>query len=141
MEVLILLATAFGMFLFVLFVSAILEAVVEFAFGIPADYVPWLTKNKGWMTPAVAVIIATVAAFTYRLDILYIYGQFIDAITMEISGVKLDLGISQTWYGIAATGLLISRGSNWLHEFFKRFFKFDARLKDWSVFGEPEPKS
>jgi hypothetical protein len=141
MEVLILLATAFGMMLFVLFVSAILEAVVEFAFGIPADYVPWLTKNKGWMTPLVAVIIAMVASFIYRLDILFIYGQFIDAITMEIAGVHLDLGIVRTWYGIATTGMIIARGSSWVHEFFKRFFKFDARLKDWSAFGEPEPKS
>ena len=134
-----LLVMAFGSFIFVLFFSAILEAVVEFIFGIPADYSPWLTKNKGWMIPIVTIAVAITGAFIYKLDLFYIYGQFIEGIMFEIAGQRVVLGIASGPLGIVLTGILLARGSNFVHEIYKKYLRLDVYLKKWEVFGEPKP--
>lgn len=141
MEVLQILAMAFGLGVFVIFFSAIVEAVVEYLFGIPADYVPWLTRNKGWMIPVVSIGIGILGAFQFRLDLFYIYGQFLEGALAEISGTLIAMHIKITTLGIILTGILLARGSNFVHEIFKRWFKLDTALKNWAVFGEPGPKN
>lgn len=140
MTVLLLLVASFGMALFVIFFSAVLEAVVEYVFGIPSDYVPWLAKNKAWMIPLVAIALGVVGAFIFQIDLFYIYGQFIEGVMTEITGTSIAMNIYLTPFGIVLTGVWLARGSNFVHEFFKKHFNLETALKKWSVWGEPKPK-
>ena len=133
------LVMAFISAMFILFLSAILESILEYAIGIPADYVPWLAKNKGWIIPLTGAGAGVLGAFIYQLDMLYTFGQFLDGVALElVPEAAISLGITVTVFGKIATGLLISRGSHAVHETIKKWFNLSNILEKWEVFGEPE---
>lgn len=137
----LILVMAFVSALFVLFLSAVLESVLEYVIGIPADYLPWLARHKGWIIPLAGAISGVTGAFVYGLDMLFIFGQFLDGVALELlPGAEISLGIPLTIFGKISTGLLISRGSNAVHELIKKWFNLSDMLKKWQVFGEPEPQ-
>ena len=94
----------------VLFIAFLIETLVEFVTSPIFDKIPVLTPHK-WVVMYVAIAVAVFASFLYRLDLVFMLAQFL--------GVE---SIPETIYGTAITGVAIGKGSNYLHDLFKKFF-------------------
>lgn len=94
----------------VLFIAFLIETLVEFVLGTLFDKIPKLAPLK-WTIMYVAIAVAIFAAFLYRLDLVSLLAQFL--------GTN---DIPQTTFGIVVTGVAIGKGSNYLHDLFKKFF-------------------
>lgn len=94
----------------VLFIAFLIETLVEFALGTLFDKIPKLALLK-WTIMYVAIAVAIFASFLYRLDLVFMLAQFL--------GTN---DIPQTTFGMIITGVAIGKGSNYLHDLFKKFF-------------------
>jgi len=99
----------------VMVIAFLIETLVEYLFGTPFEKVPVLAKFK-WLLMYIALFIGVLAAFLYKLDLLNLLSQFLSAIT----GTTTIIAI--TPFGIIVTGAAIGRGSNYIHDLYKRFF-------------------
>lgn len=86
------------------------ESLVEYIFGTLFDKVPKLEPYK-WALMYVALLVGVGMAFYYSLDLIALISQ-------ELGGV-----VPVSWFGILMTGLIVGRGSNFLHEFVSKFLK------------------
>lgn len=94
----------------VLFIAFLIETLVEFALGTIFEKVPALAPFK-WLIMYVAIAVALFASFLYRLDLVFMLAQFL--------GTN---DIPQTTFGMIVTGVAIGKGSNYLHDLFKKYF-------------------
>jgi len=97
-------------FLVMIFVAFLIETLVEAALGTLFEKVPKLAPFK-WCLMYVAIAAGVFAAFLYKFDLVYMLATFLGA-----------EGIQVTVFGIVITGLGIGKGSNYLHDIFKKFF-------------------
>ena len=100
----------------ILFLSFLVEALVEYVFGQAAQHVPAIQPYQ-WLLMYVALVVGVLAAFVYRLDLVHLLAAFLDDISPGAIGA-----IPQTTLGIVLTGLAIGRGSNFIHDLVTRFF-------------------
>lgn len=102
-ETLILLAVAFAL-------AFLTESFVEYVFGIPMKKIPaaapWV-----WTLNYVALAVGVGVAFYYRIDMISLIAQ-------AAGGAW-----SSTPVGIALTGMVIGRGSNFLSDFVTKYLK------------------
>jgi len=94
----------------VIFIAFLIETLVEFALGTLFDKVPPLVPFK-WTLMYVAIAVAVFASFLYRLDLVFMLAQFLGS-----------SDIPQTTFGMIVTGVAIGKGSNYLHDLFKKYF-------------------
>ena len=93
----------------VLFLAFVIESLVEYFVGEVANHIPRVEPYK-WLTMYLAAIVGIVAAFIYQLDLVHLLADFL-GIQMAISTL-----------GMVLTGLAIGRGSNFIHDIWKKFF-------------------
>lgn len=94
----------------VLFIAFLIETLVEFVLGTLFEKVAALAPLK-WLIMYVAIAVAVFAAFLYHLDLVFMLAQFLGT-----------SDIPQTTFGMIVTGVAIGKGSNYLHDLFKKFF-------------------
>ena len=88
----------------------ITESFVEYIFGIPMKKVPKLEKYI-WTLNYIALVVGVGLAFYYTVDLI--------SLVAELAGGKVGI----TPVGIALTGMIIGRGSNFLNDFVTKFLK------------------
>jgi len=98
-----------SIFTVLLIMSFIIERIVEMTFGTAADKIPVLAPHK-WALLYVAMILAVIGTFIYKLDLFYQMGI----------ALKLDIPFSP--YGIIGTGIIVGGGSNLINDIWKKFF-------------------
>jgi len=86
------------------------ESLVEYIFGTLFDKLPALAPYK-WTLMYVALVVGVGMAFFYGLDLIALISQ-------EAGGQ-----VGASWLGILLTGLVVGRGSNFLHEFVSKYLK------------------
>ena len=90
-------------FVAVFALSFAIEGMVEYFIGTPFEkYIP----GYSWTLMYVAFVVAALGVWTYKLDLLYGW---------------LHLSDGWTWFGLALSAAMIGRGSNWLHDFWRKF--------------------
>ena len=95
---------------FLMFVFAgLVEALTEFVFAPLFDNLGWLDKNK-WLLPYTPIPLGILGAIMYQFDILYEVSRIAGG-TVEVNAL-----------GLVLTGVLIARGSNFLHQYTERWF-------------------
>jgi len=99
----------FGLLGIVFLLAFLVEAMVEYIFGTPMQMSEKL-KPYSWLLMYVALAVGLVGSFRYHLDIVYILAQYLKA------DIQTDV------LGIIFTGLMIGRGSNFVHDVIKKFF-------------------
>lgn len=90
-------------------ITFLVEALVEYVFGTPFDKFPKLTPHK-WLLMYVSLIVGVGVSYYYQFDMIYLLAKF------------LEVNLNMTWLGILFSGLVIGRGSNFLHQFVSKFF-------------------
>lgn len=89
-----------GIFFSALVLAFIIEAVLEYVFGIWWTPVPEALRPKILM--AVGLVLGVALCLAYRVDLL------------------AELGLSSSIIGQVLTGTLVGRGSDYLHAFWKK---------------------
>ena len=104
---------AIATFLALVFALALLvEAVVEVAFGKPAEWIKAIQPYKEVILLYVSFAIGVGGALNYRFDLMHYLGDF------------FTFPIETTTFGIVITGLVIGRGSNFVHSFYTRILNY-----------------
>jgi hypothetical protein len=98
----------------ILFLAIVIESLIEALLSPIVDNVPAL-KPFRWLLQYGAVFCGVLAAFIYRLDLIYLAGQFLGKITDAASPIEM------TVFGTIVTGLAIGKGSNYVHQFISKF--------------------
>lgn len=105
---------AIGILVLIIFSSFMVESAVEYVLGEPFNHFPKLAAYK-WLLMYVACGVGVGMAFIFKFDFIYLASRI-----FELDGVSQYLpdmpDIKITTMGITLTGLLIGRGSNWLHD-------------------------
>jgi uncharacterized membrane protein AbrB (regulator of aidB expression) len=97
----------------VIFLMAFLvEALVEYVFGKPFDHVEILKPYK-WLLMYIALAVGVAGAFIYQFDVIHLLSDWL----------KVPIAVHP--FGMALTGLMIGRGSNFVHDVIKKFFQND----------------
>jgi hypothetical protein len=93
----------------------LVETLVEFALGMLFDKIPKITPYK-WVLAYAAIAVGILGAFVYKFDVIFMLFSYL--------GVESWLGepIRITIIGLIITGIAIGKGSNYLHDFLKKFF-------------------
>jgi hypothetical protein len=102
-------AEIIGTFAIIFAITFIVEASVEYIFGTIFDKVPKLVPYK-WVLMYVSLLVGIGVSFFYKFDLL------------SLLATTLGISFSVTWVGILFSGLVIGRGSNFLHQFVSKFF-------------------
>lgn len=123
MDLLILVFSVFGL---ILFVSFLIEAIVEAVFGQVFDRVPKLAPFK-WLLMYVAYGVGILGAFIFRFDLIYLVAKFLEIGSLSAYFDMPDVRV--TVFGMVLTGLAIGRGSNFLHDVFSFVLKKVQALK------------
>ncbi|HML40365.1 MAG TPA: hypothetical protein PKD23_06765 [Bellilinea sp.] len=98
----------------ILFLGVFIESIVEAVLAPLFDHFPLLEPYK-WAQAYAAVALGVVAAFLFRLDLIYLVGMLLAKMT------NVDPNpIPITVFGLILTGLAIGKGSNYLHELIKK---------------------
>lgn len=99
----ILIAVAFAL-------AFLTESLVEYLIGTPMDKIPALKPWK-WLLMYIAAVVGVALALYWKIDL----------IAVVANGVAHLAGIEYTWdvspVGQVLSGLVIGRGSNFLHDF------------------------
>ncbi len=90
-------------------ITFLVEASVEYILGTAFDKIPKLTAYK-WVLMYVSLAVGIGISFYYRFDLI------------ALIATTLGITFSVTWVGIVFSGLVIGRGSNFLHQFVSKFF-------------------
>ena len=100
-----------GFLIFAMFLGFIAtEGTIEFIFGTLFDKVAKLTPYK-WALMYLSLALGVFFAFFYELDLVYILAQATGATAVTVS-----------WVGLAASGVIIGRGANFVNDIWTRFF-------------------
>ena len=100
-----------GFLVFAMFLGFIVtEGVVEYLFGTLFDKVAKLKPFK-WALMYISVALGVFLAFYYQLDLVYIVA--------EATGAA---AVTSSWVGLAASGVIIGRGANFVNDVWSRFF-------------------
>ena len=100
-----------GFLIFAMFLGFIAtEGTIEYIFGTLFDKLPKLTPFK-WTLMYLSLALGVYLAYFYQLDMVYIVAQATGATAVSIS-----------WVGLAATGVIIGRGANFVNDVWTRFF-------------------
>lgn len=102
-------AEIFGTLGIIFAVTFLVEALVEYVLGTPFDKLPMLTPYK-WLLMYVSLGVGVGVSFYYGFDLIYLLAK------------TLGVEFTTTWLGILFSGLVIGRGSNFLHQFVSKFF-------------------
>ena len=94
----------------ILLVAFLIETLVEFVFADVFLKIPGAAQWK-WTVKYIAISVAIYAAFLYQFDLISLLAQLLEGPVIEIST-----------FGLIVTGVAIGKGSNYLHDVFKRFF-------------------
>ena len=110
----------------ILFLAFLAETLTEFAFGTVANLLESIwpkletvlesPKFRSSVIQLFAIAVGIASAWIYRLDVVYLLGQYLAPYT---GGA---LGVPMTGFGITITGVAIGKGSNYIHDILKRFF-------------------
>lgn len=95
---------------FIFILAFLNESLTEYIFGTPFKKVPGLAPHS-WVLQYITLITGVGIAFAYRLDLI---GIFASAVGAE--------SVAAPWVGYVLTGLIIGRGSEWLHKLVSKFF-------------------
>jgi len=104
------LAQVLLVFLVMIFIAYLIETLVEALLGPVFAKVPKLEPFK-WCLMYIAIAAGVYAAFLYRFDVVYMLASFLGVENLQV-----------TVFGIVITGLGVGKGSNYLHDLFKKFF-------------------
>ena len=100
-----------GFLVFAMFLGFVAtEGTIEFIFGTLFDKVPKLNPYK-WALMYLSLVLGVYLAYFYQLDMVYIVAQATGATAVTVS-----------WVGLAATGVIIGRGANFVNDVWTRFF-------------------
>jgi len=97
-------------FAVMIFLAYLIETLVEALLGPIFEKVPKLSPWK-WALMYIAIAAGVYAAFLYKFDVVYMLASFLGVENLQI-----------TVFGIVITGLGVGKGSNYLHDLFKKFF-------------------
>lgn len=111
--------------LIILFLAFLAETLTELIFGTFANLLEsiWpkleaILERPKFRTSVIqlfAIGVGISGAFIYRFDVIYLLGQYLQ----EFAGAPLLIPI--TVFGIVITGVAIGKGSNYIHDLWKRF--------------------
>ena len=100
-----------GLLLVIFALSFLIETLVEFLFGeLLERYAPKIS----WALKYVAVACSIAMALFYKFDLLYLLSEFAETHWQPLSLPSIP--------GMLISGIAIGKGSNYLHDFLKRFF-------------------
>ena len=100
-----------GNLLVILVLSFLVETLIEFLFGEPlAKFAP----KFSWLLKYIAVACAIALTLFYKFDVIYLLGQFVTLDWQPLSDPSVP--------GMIITGIAVGKGSNYMHDLFKRFF-------------------
>lgn len=122
-----LLVVILGLFGLLMFISFLLEAIVEAVLGQVFNKVPILTPYK-WLLIYVAYAAGILGAFIFQFDLIYLVAKYLEISEISIYLSMPDIGI--TIYGKILTGFCIGRGSNFLHTAYSFFYQKVIALRD-----------
>jgi hypothetical protein len=108
MEIIDLLIAGATLLIMTAFAGAV-ESLVEFFISPLFDKIPGAEQYK-WALMYIPIPLALLIAFTYGFDIFH-----------ELS-ISANKEIPTTDLGVALTGMMIARGSNYVHQFVQKFF-------------------
>ena len=100
-----------GLFLLIMFVAFIIEAMVEYFVGEIFNRFKVLADYK-WTLKYAALAVGLLAAFNWRFDMVYILASYVK-----------QLDIEMTVLGTVLTGSAIGRGANFIHDLWSKFVK------------------
>jgi hypothetical protein len=100
-----------AMLVVILLMAFMIEAAVEFFIGKAFEKFPKL-KPYSWCLMYVAAVAGIAGAMLYQFDMLNLLSRFVDLVPP----------IPITGFGMVLTGLTIGRGSNAVHDVYKKFF-------------------
>jgi hypothetical protein len=100
-----------GLLLVILALAFLVETLVEFLFG---DILSRFAPSFSWTLKYIAVFACVGLAIFYKFDLPYLLGQFVDIEWIPLSDVSVP--------GMVVTGVAIGKGSNYLHDFLKKYF-------------------
>ena len=98
-------------------VTFIIEAIVEYAVGQPFDRFEKLKPYK-WLLVYVAAGAGIGLALFYKIDIVAVGAKYLS----NAAKIETSIVCDYTAVGAVLTGLLMGRGSNYLHQFVQKFF-------------------
>jgi len=87
----------------------IIESSVEYFIGTPMSKIPKLQPYT-WTLIYVSAIFSILISFFFQFDLIALISE------------SLETPMAKSWVGIVLTGLVIARGSNFLHQFVSKFF-------------------
>lgn len=109
----------------ILFLAFLAETLTELIFGTVANLLESIwpkleavlerPKFRTGVIQLFAIGVGIAGAFIYRFDVIYLLGQYLQ----EFAGAPLLIPI--TGFGIVITGVAIGKGSNYIHDLWKRF--------------------
>jgi archaellum biogenesis protein FlaJ (TadC family) len=97
-----------GLLLAALLLAFMAEGTTEYLFATPLARI---VADAEWRTTAtryIALLVGVAVAFGYNLDIIAVIAPGLVPVA--------------PWVGVALTGIVIGRGSNYLNDFASRFF-------------------
>jgi hypothetical protein len=110
--------SVFAILAVIFLLAFLVESLVEYFVGQLFDRLPALQPYK-WLLMYVAAAVGVGGAFLFGFDLLYLLGNYL--------GAEWPALASPSWYGMALTGLAISRGANYLHDLVGKYFSREAR--------------
>ena len=99
-----------------LILAFLAESMVEYLFGTPMDHIPAL-KPYRWLLMYVAIGVGIFFTLYWKIDLLAIIANAV----AKLTGVEFTWKVSLV--GQILSGLIIGRGSNYLHDFLLKFLK------------------
>jgi len=119
------LGLVFGLLAFLLALAFAIETAVEAIITDIGQSFPAALKFK-WVSMYVAIGLGIyAAAFLYKFDVFYLLGQALSVWLIEANAITEPLPIPMTLFGRIFTGFMVGKGSNYLHDFIKKFQKPD----------------
>ncbi len=95
--------------LVIFFIAFLVESITEYLFGVLFQRIPVLASYS-WALIYVAAVIGIAGAFVYQFDLI------------ATLGIYIGLLMAPNWFGMLLTGIVIGRGSNFVHDLAGRFF-------------------
>jgi ABC-type thiamin/hydroxymethylpyrimidine transport system permease subunit len=105
----ILIAVAFAL-------AFLVESLVEYLIGTPMEHVAVLKPWK-WSLMYIAAVVGVALALYWKIDLIAIIANGV----AQLSGVEFTWQVSRV--GQILSGLIIGRGSNFLHDFLANALK------------------
>lgn len=118
--------TAVTILLLILALAFLTETLTEFAYGTVTNLIVGIfpklaplferSKLRTSVIQLFAIGVGIAGALIYKFDMLHLLSQYLE----PYAGAPLN--VPTTDYGIIITGVAIGKGSNYIHDFLKRYF-------------------